>query len=78
MNDYRWKGQSDTVAMYNIDKYSGDYCDGNDENLYMPSLEFDLIDIDFNDLDNTIKTLKSSNSYYSYIDPNSSLIYVLY
>ena len=72
------KVHNDTLAIYNIDKYIDDYCDGNDENLYIPSLDFDLIDIDFNDLDNTIKTLKSSNSYYSYIDPNSSLIYVLY
>ena len=68
---------NDTLTICNMDKYIDRYCNGNDENLYIPLLNFDLIDIDFNDLDKTIKTLKSSSSS-SYIDPNSSLIYVLY
>lgn len=68
---------NDTLTICNMDQYIDHYCNGNDENLYIPLLNFDLIDIDFNDLGNIIEILKIS-SYSSYIDPNSSLIYVLY
>lgn len=68
---------NDTLTICNMDQYIDRYCNGNDENLYIPLLNFELIDIDFNNLDNTIKILKSSSSS-SYIEPNSSLIYVLY
>lgn len=68
---------NDTLTICNMDQYIDNYCNGNDENLYIPLLNFDLIDIDFNDLGNIIEILKIS-SYSSYIDPNSSLIYVLY
>lgn len=71
------KIHNDVLAEYDIDDYLEYFCDGNDENLYIPSLDFDLIDIGFNDLEDVIERLKRGDSF-AYINSNNSLVYTLY
>ena len=47
----------------NLFEYVDESLDGDDSNLYLPTLDIDLNNINFNDLDAVINTLKSVDAY---------------
>lgn len=47
----------------NLKEYVDEYLEGDDSDLYLPSIDIDLTNINFNDINSTINTLDSIDSY---------------